>query len=103
MDRMIVMTFDDEPAAYAAARALKELHWQGSITLYSGSVVVNDQHGKAVVKQIISLGELPSVLSLATGVLVGAISNDNGGRANHHSRDLATLGVGEEFLRDVAR
>src|SRR5262245_33944074 len=103
MDKMIVITFDNEPAAYAASRALKELHWQGSLTLYSGSVVIKDQNGRAVVKQTISLGERPPVLNLATSLLIGAISNGSGAFFGQYLPDLITVGVGEEFLRDVAR
>ncbi|MGH6690237.1 MAG: hypothetical protein ACREF4_06125, partial [Gammaproteobacteria bacterium] len=81
MDKMIVIVFDSDPAAYAGARALKELHWEGSITLYSGSVIAKEVGGKIELKQVINFGQIGSVLGKATGALVGALADDPGGTA----------------------
>lgn len=107
MDKMIVIVFDGEPAAYAGARALKELHWEGSITLYSGSVIVRESNGRIQLKQVINLGQAGSVLGTATCALVGALGEEAtagmgaalAGQAPH----LSSAGVSEDFLRDVAR
>ena len=107
MDKMIVIVFDSDPAAYAGARALKELHWEGSITLYSGSVIVKDLGGKVELKQVINFGHVGSVLGNATGALVGALADDPGGTTTKsiewQAGHLQNAGVSDEFLRDVAR
>ena len=101
MDKMIVIVFDGEPAAYAGSRALKELHWEGSITLYSGSVIVRESNGRVQLKQVVNLGYAGSILGTATCALVGALADEAsfGGQAPN----LSNAGVSEDFLRDVVR
>jgi uncharacterized membrane protein len=106
MDKMIVIVFDGEPAAYAGSRALKELHWEGSITLYSGSVIVKESNGRVQLKQVVSLGQAGSILGTATGALVGALADEahaSTGTALGGPPNLGSAGVSEDFLRDVAR
>jgi len=107
MDKMIVIVFDGEPAAYAGSRALKELHWEGSITLYSGSVIAKESSGKLQLKQVVNLGQAGSILGTATCALVGALAEDAGTGAGSalggQMPNLCSAGVSEEFLRDVAR
>ena len=107
MDKMVVIVFDGEPAAYAGSRALKELHWEGSITLYSGSVIAKESNGKVQLKQVVNLGQAGSVLGTATCALVGALADDTGivgGAAlGGPTPNLSHAGVSEDFLRDVAR
>src|SRR5262245_36928335 len=107
MDKMIVIVFDSDPAAYAGARALKELHWEGSITLYAGSVIAKELGGKVQLKQVINFGQIGSVLGKATGALVGALADEPGGTAVRNLEwqmgNLQNAGVSEEFLRDVTR
>jgi uncharacterized membrane protein len=107
MDKMIVIVFDGEPAAYAGSRALKELHWEGSITLYSGSVIVKESNGRIQLKQVVNLGQAGSILGTATCALVGALADEaHTGMATTlgcQAPNLGNAGVGEDFLRDVAR
>ena len=107
MDKMVVIVFDSDPAAYAGARALKELHWEGSITLYSGSVIGKEPGGKIELKQVINFGQIGSVLGKATGALVGALADDPGGTTvksfEWQMGNLQSAGVSDEFLRDVTR
>ena len=107
MDKMIVIVFDREPAAYAGSRALKELHWEGSITLYSGSVIVKESNGRIQLKQVVNLGQAGSVLGTATCSLVGALADEaatgKGNAFGCQAPNLSDAGVSEDFLRDVAR
>jgi len=107
MDKMIVIVFDGEPAAYAGSRALKELHWEGSITLYSGSVIVKESNGRIQLKQVVSLGQAGSILGTATCALVGALADEahvgTGTALGGQPPNLGSAGVSEDFLRDVAR
>ena len=107
MDKMIVIVFDGEPAAYAGSRALKELHWEGSITLYSGSVIVKESNGRVQLKQVVNLGQAGSILGTATCALVGALADEAhtgiGTALGGQVPNLSCAGVSEDFLRDVAR
>jgi uncharacterized membrane protein len=107
MDKMIVIVFDSDPAAYAGGRALKELHWEGSITLYSGSLIAKDSSAKIHLKQVINFGLIGSVLGRATAALVGALAEDAGSTALKSSDwqigTLQSAGISEEFFRHVAR
>ena len=107
MDKMIVIVFDGEPAAYAGSRALKELHWEGSITLYSGSVIVKESNGRIQLKQVVNLGQAGSILGTATCALVGALADEAhtgmGNAFGGQPPNLGGAGVSEDFLRDVAR
>jgi uncharacterized membrane protein len=107
MDKMIVIVFDGEPAAYAGSRALKELHWEGSITLYSGSVIVKESNGRVQLKQVVNLGQAGSILGTATCALVGALADEAhtgvGTALGGPALNLSSAGVSEDFLRDVAR
>ena len=107
MDKMIVIVFDGEPAAYAGSRALKELHWEGSITLYSGSVIVKETNGGVQLKQVVNLGQAGSILGTATCALVEALADEAhtgmGTALGGQPPNLGSAGVSEDFLRDVAR
>ena len=107
MDKMIVIVFDGEPAAYAGSRALKELHWEGSITLYSGSVIVKESNGRVQLQQVVNLGQAGSILGTATCALVGALADEAqtgaGTALGGPAPNLSSAGVSEDFLRDVAR
>jgi uncharacterized membrane protein len=106
MDKMVVIVFDGEPAAYAGSRALKELHWEGSITLYSGSVISKESNGKVQVKHMVNLGQAGSVLGTATCALVGALADEPsavGVSFGGQVPNLCNAGVSEDFLRDVAK
>ena len=47
---MIVMVFDNESSAFEGLKALKDLDADGSITLYSQTVIEKDDNGEVRVK-----------------------------------------------------
>ena len=49
-DKMMVVIFDDEKKAYEGIKALKDLHAEGSITLYASAVIAKEADGKLTVK-----------------------------------------------------
>ena len=106
---MVVIIFDGEPAAYAAFQALKQLHGEGSISLFSGVVVTKEFNGKIVAKQVGNPSQLPSALSIATDAMIvalGAITPATSGPAEGTMRVMsifANIGVSDEFLDDIAR
>ena len=71
MNKMLVAIFDRESAAYEGLSALKDLHRDGDISLYSSAVVVKDNAGKVELKQAADGGPVGTALGLLTGSLIG--------------------------------
>ncbi len=110
MDRMIVSVFDNEKGAYEGARALKEMHTEGSITLYSMAVIAREPNGKVAVKQAADQGPVGTILGMATGGLIGLLGGPVGaavgataGGLGGSLADLANVGVGVDYLDEVAQ
>lgn len=110
MSKYVVVVFPNESNAYEGTRALKDLHAEGSLTVYGMAVVGKDAEGKAEVKEITD----GSLIGTATGALVGAIVGILGGPvgslmglatgAMYGSLwDLFKLGVSADFLDKVSR
>ena len=55
MNKMLVGVFEREAAAFEGLSALKDLHRDGDITLYSSAVIAKDKNGKIEVKQAAEL------------------------------------------------
>jgi uncharacterized membrane protein len=110
MDKMIVTVFDDESSAYKGTKALKELHAEGSLTLYATAVIAKDSQGAVSdVKETNDRGPLGTVLGLATGSLIGLLGGPVGvaagamtGTVAGSLYDLAQAGIGSDFLDEVS-
>ena len=115
MDRMVVITFDDEKAAYEATRALKRIHVEGDIALYAAAVVAKDADGKVSVKEAADQGPLGTAVGMLSGTLVGLLGAAAGagpagpvialgmgaGTIIGAMTDLTNLGIDADFLDDV--
>jgi uncharacterized membrane protein len=108
MDKMIVTVFNDERSAYEGARALRELHEEGSLTLYASTVIFKDANGAITLKQAADEGPFGTFAGLATGSLIGLLGGPVGvavgaaaGTLTGSLFDLARLGVSEDFLTEV--
>ncbi len=108
MDKMIVVVFDSEKKAYEGSKALRELHDEGSITLYAMGVIAKDAGGKVTVKDAADQGPLGTGVGLVTGSLIGLLGGPIGvaigasaGTFGGILYDLASVGVGEDFLAEV--
>jgi uncharacterized membrane protein len=73
MNRILVVLFDSESKAYEGRRVLKELHEEGSITVYAAAIVSRDPDGQVLVKEIRDEGALPLLASPVIGGLVGLL------------------------------
>ena len=109
-DKMIVAIFDNEKSAYEGAKALQDLHAEGSITLYASAVIAKDAGGKVSVKQMADEGPTGTGLGLVTGTLIGLLGGPVGvavgagaGTFGGMLYDFAKVGVGEDFLEEVAQ
>jgi uncharacterized membrane protein len=110
MDKMMVVVFPEETAAYEGLKALKELHARADITLYAAAVVVKDSSGAISVKQAVDPGPLGTAVGMLTGSLVGLLGGPVGAAVGFATGggagfvfDLADLGIGASFLDDVSK
>src|SRR5688572_7021032 len=109
MNKMIVTIFNDETSAYEGARALEALHNEGNLTLNAAAVVAKDANGRVTVKQADDQGPVGTFFGLTSGALIGLLGGPIGmavgataGAVTGSIYDLATLGVGEDFLNEVS-
>lgn len=109
MDRVVAVVFNDEKQAYEGLRALRDLHRDGSITLYSDAVVAKDASGKLQVREP---DESPAgaLFGLLTGSLVGLLGGPIGlavgastGTMIGAAFDLTRAGIGGDFLQDMSK
>jgi uncharacterized membrane protein len=108
MDKMIVTVFKDERSAYEGLSALRELHEEGSLTLYASTVIFKDANGVISVKQAADEGPFGTFAGLATGSLIGLLGGPVGvavgaaaGTLTGSLFDLARVGVSDDFLTEV--
>src|SRR5271165_5854691 len=110
MDKQLVIVVQNEMAAYDVVKALKALDDEGSIELYSSTVLVKAADGSLSVKDSRDLrGPWGTVLGLSTGALIGLLAGPLGaavgaavGGAAGLGGDLAYSGFVGDFVQDVA-
>src|SRR4029453_7661955 len=102
MDKVIAVVFNDEKQAYEGVQAFRDLHKDGSITLYSDAVVAKDASGT------LSVGEGNEVpegtfFGLLTGSLIGILGGPIGlavgastGTMVGATFDLARAGISDD-------
>ena len=110
MNKMLVAVFNDETKAYEGVQALKQLHAEGSLTLYSAAVIARDANGKITVKDWADRGPIGTVLGVVTGSLIGLLGGPAGmtagaavGTIAGSLYDLAEVGIGRDFFDEVSR
>jgi uncharacterized membrane protein len=110
MDKMLIVIFDSERQAYEGTRVLKELHDDGTITLYGESLIAKDADGTVAVKQAADQGPLGTAVGLVTGSLVGLLGGPVGllvgaatGTVGGALFDIGTTVVGSDFLNEAAK
>jgi len=110
MSKFIVVIVPDETKAYEGSKALRELHAEGSLTLYGMAIVAKTADGKLSVKQSVDEGPLGTAVGSLSGGLIGLLGGPVGaaiglgaGALLGSLRDLHQLGVSEDFLDKVSR
>ncbi len=95
--------------AYQGARALKDLHAEGSLTLYGMAVIAKDAAGSVSIKEAADAGPLGTAVGALVGGLVGVIGGPvgvligaTGGTLIGSLTDLFNYGVGGDFLAEVS-
>ena len=109
MSKFVVIVFPGESQAYQGTRALKELHAEGSLTLYGMAVISKDAQGSLSVKEAADAGPLGTAVGALVGGLVGVIGGPAGvlagaagGTVIGSFVDLFGYGVGADFVSKVS-
>jgi uncharacterized membrane protein len=110
MSKFVVIVFPGETQAYQGTRALKELHAEGSLTVYGMAVISKDAQGKFAIKEAADTGPLGTAVGAFVGGLVGlfggpvgALAAVAGGTLIGSLIDLVNYGVGEDFVLKISR
>lgn len=110
MNKMLLAVFDNETAAFEGLKALKVLHDNGDITLYSWAVVARDKAGKIELKQQDDRGPVGTALGMLTGTIIGLLGGPAGavigaslGGLSGLFFDLDNADVGVAFYGDVVK
>jgi uncharacterized membrane protein len=108
MDKVVAVVFNDENQAYEGLRAFRDLHADGSITLYSNSVVAKDASGKVEVREASENPE-GTLFGLLTGSLIGILGGPLGmaigastGTMIGATFDLARAGINDDFVQEMS-
>src|SRR5690242_19221162 len=110
MDREIVFVVPTDAASYEVLTALKALDDEGSIELYSATIVTKGADGTVSVKDSKDFrGPWGTALGVSTGELIGLLAGPAGmaigatfGGLIGLDADLAYSGFDGDFVRDVS-
>src|SRR5262245_44565368 len=110
MDKELVIIVPNEAAAYEVIRALKSLDDEGSIELYSSTVIAKTNGQVSTVRDMRHAhAPWATMLGLSAGALVGLLGGPVGaavgaavGGAAGLGGDLAYSGFAGDFVHDVS-
>ena len=110
MSKFVVVVLPDEQKAYEALRAMKELHTEGTVSLYGASVVERKKDGKLDVKQNVDQGPLGVGVGSLVGGFLGLFGGPVGAAAGMATGGLLggwsgymRAGVSEDFVETVTK
>lgn len=110
MSNFVAVIFPDEKAAYNGVHAMKQLHEEGTISLYSHAVVQRGAKGTLDYKETQLDGPVGTGLGALLGGLVGVLGGPVGmgvgmaaGTMLGASSDLFNLGVGGDFVESIEK
>jgi uncharacterized membrane protein len=108
MNKVIFVGFDSEQKAYEGVRALREMHTDGTLTLYNDAVVVKEPTGAVAVRQAPAGEPFGAFGGMVTGGLVGLLGGPVGaavglgtGTLIGAAFDLSREGLDREFVEDA--
>jgi uncharacterized membrane protein len=109
MSKVVVVIFPSEAAAYEGTRALKQLHSEGTLTLYGMAVLAREASGNLAIKQAVDQGPLGFAVGTLMGGLIGLIGGPVGGAMGMAAGalagglgDIIDLGVRSDFIDAVS-
>ncbi len=74
MDTFIAVVFDNDDAAFKGADALRDLHRDGDIIVYSAAVIGKDANGKVSIKKSADEGPIGTAFGMMIGAMVGVMA-----------------------------
>jgi len=109
MEKMLVVVFNDEPKAYEASHALKELDSEGTIAIHGEAVIKKNADGTITVKEEEDEFPIRAAAGTAIGALIGLLEGPVGlgvgavaGALAGSIADLHVAGIDAGFLAEVA-
>jgi len=110
MNKMLAAVYNSEVVAVEGLSALKGLHKDGDITVYSTAVLVKDASGKVSMKQTADEGPIGTALGMLAGSMVGLLAGPVGlavgaslGGLTGLISDLHKSGIDVQFVDDVSK
>jgi len=108
VNRILVVVFENEPAAKAAMSDLQALHDAGSITLYATGLIARDPQGLIALKAEFNQDPVGTGLGFAVGSVIGMLGGPVGvvtgavaGSVVGAVRDYWVAGVGLDFVEEA--
>lgn len=108
MSKFVVVIFPSEAVAYEGTRAIKQLHAEGTLTLYGLAVLVQQTSGNVVIKQAADEGAWGAAVGMLTGGLVGLVGGPVGSAVGIATGamiggfgDIMNAGVRADFIETV--
>jgi uncharacterized membrane protein len=109
MNRVTVVVFDDEKRAYEGLNAIRDLHRDGTLTVYADAVIAKDAGGKVAVRQAPDDGPLGTLSGFTVGTLVGLLGGPIGvaigagtGTVIGAAWDVTRAEIGNDFIAEVS-
>lgn len=96
MSKFVAVIFPSENGAYEGTRALKQLHAEGTLTLYAMAVLAKEANGNIVTKQAADDGPMGLAVGTLVGGLVGLLGGPVGGAIGMSAGALLG-GLGDAF------
>jgi uncharacterized membrane protein len=78
MNKMLVVVFNNKTNAYKGADALRDLDFNGEITLFAIAVVNRDSNGQVHIEQEADQGPIGTATGMFTGSLIGLLGGPVG-------------------------
>jgi uncharacterized membrane protein len=79
MSKFVVIIFPSEKTAYEGTSALKQLHAEGTLSLYAMAVLAKEANGNIVTRQAVDEGPLGFAVGTLVGGLLGLLGGPIGG------------------------
>lgn len=109
MNKVAVVFFDDEKQAYEGSRAIRELHKEGSITLYGEAVIAKNAGGEVAVRRVDGDEAVGTLSGMLLGSMIGLLGGPAGvaigmgaGTLVGAGIDLTRASIGSDFLGGVS-
>jgi uncharacterized membrane protein len=109
MSKFVVVIFPSEAAAYEGTRALKELHAEGTLTLYGMTVLVREANGSLATRQAADEGPVGFAVGTLMGGLIGLLGGPAGGVIGMGAGaiagglgDIMDLGIRSDFIGAIS-